>query len=384
MTDTPVSTIDLDAAATASWDAVVVGAGLAGSIAARGLARAGHRVLLVERTGFPRSKVCGCCLSSLATRTLEDIGLGELLDDCGARPLEEVHLFAGPRPARVPIKGVYGLSRETLDARLAAAAVDSGAELLLHVRALVEDDGSVTLVAEGRSITVTASAVILASGLRSHEKLEPARRDRSLVGVGALVPDPQHRHPEGVVGMVIDRDGYVGIAPLEDGRLTIASAVRAKALKASSGSGDVVKRILEKADLDWLVQDTTRFTGVPALHRHRVAVQEDRLLAVGDAAGFVEPITGEGMSWAIATGAAVVPSATALIRRGPAAADWANVYRRLMRRRHLRCSLVGSCIGRPRLVRTAVLASSLMPVLRAPVLSGLLGRFDPSIKGGIA
>ena len=184
--------------------------------------------------------------------------------------------------------------------------------------------------------------------------------------------------------MVIDRDGYVGIAPLEDGRLTIASAVRAKALKASSGSGDVVKRILEKAGMDWLVQDTTRFTGVPALHRHRVAVQEDRLLAVGDAAGFVEPITGEGMSWAIATGAAVVPSATALIRRGPAAADWANVYRRLMRRRHLRCSLVGSRIGRPRLVRTAVLASSLMPVLRAPVLSGLLGRFDPSIKGGIA
>lgn len=380
MSEAPVSTIGLDAIGTDSWDAVVVGAGLAGSITARGLALDGHRVLLVERTGFPRPKVCGCCLSSLATRTLETIGLGDLLHDCGARALNEVHLFAGSRPARVSIKGVFGLSREVLDARLAAAAVDAGAELLLHARATATSDGSVSVLVDGRTVTVRASTVILASGLRSHDRLEPARRDRSLVGVGALVPDPLGLHPDGVVGMVVDKDGYVGIAPLEDGRLTIASAVRADALKRSSGSRDVVTRILAKAGLERLVGETTRFTGVPALRRHRVSVQDNRLLAIGDAAGFVEPITGEGMSWAIATGAAVVPSATAMIRNGPANANWQGVYRRMMRRRHLRCALVGTCIGRPKLVRSAVIASSIMPIVRAPVLSGLLGRFDPLIK----
>ena len=123
---------------------------------------------------------------------------------------------------------------------------------------------------------------------------------------------------------------------------------------------------------------------MPGLHRHRVRVQDGRLLAVGDAAGFVEPITGEGMSWAIATGAAVVSEADVAIRSGPDAARWASVYRRLMRRRHLRCALVGAGIGRPRLVRTALLASSIAPTLRASALSALLGRFDPPLRKELA
>ena len=56
--------------ATHTWDAVVVGAGPAGSMAALGLARAGAAVLLVDRATFPRPKVCGCCLNGAALAAL--------------------------------------------------------------------------------------------------------------------------------------------------------------------------------------------------------------------------------------------------------------------------------------------------------------------------
>ena len=58
------------------YDAVVIGAGPAGGIAALGLARAGRRVLLVDKQRFPRAKVCGCCLNASAVATLREAELG--------------------------------------------------------------------------------------------------------------------------------------------------------------------------------------------------------------------------------------------------------------------------------------------------------------------
>jgi len=242
----------------------------------------------------------------------------------------------------------------------------------------------VTLTCGTSTHELTARTVILAAGLRAHGKSTDSGRRRTLVGVGAVVDPPSGADGSGVVDMVIDRAGYVGVAPLEDGRLTIASALRSDAIRRAAGPRELVRTILATAGLENLVGTETRMTGVPALHRHRVSVQDGRLLAIGDAAGFVEPITGEGMSWALATGAGVVPSADAIIRRGPDAARWDLDYRRMMRTRHLRCSLVGVGIRHPRLVRSALLASNLAPALRAPVLSGLVGRFDPAPEGAPA
>ena len=107
----PTSTLEPHDVERVDWDAVVIGAGLSGSIAARGLARHGHRVLLVERTAFPRPKVCGC-LGRLGRATRLDRPARRPVG--GARPLEEVRLHAGGRPARVPLRDVVGVSREAL------------------------------------------------------------------------------------------------------------------------------------------------------------------------------------------------------------------------------------------------------------------------------
>ena len=374
------STIDLASAGKHDWDVIVVGGGLAGSVSARGLAAAGFRTLLVDRSSYPRPKVCGCCITSLAAETLDSIGLGHVLGNCGARQLSEVHLYAGSTPTAIPIRGVVGLSREALDTQLAREAVEAGASLLLETRADPSSDGQVTLCGGTETVQARARAVVLAAGLRSHQRNTPKRASRTLVGIGAVVPDSGHNYPDGVVRMVIDQNGYVGIAPLEDGRLTIASAIRADAIQRTSPKS-AVEDILKQAKLERLVTQETRFTGVPALKRQRSRVQEGRLLAVGDAAGFVEPITGEGMSWAIATGAAVVRSASSIIEGTARENEWQVAYRRMMPRRHIRCAFVGACIRRPALVRAAIAASSVVPMIRGTVLSGLLGRYDPSIEG---
>ncbi len=121
-------------AAGRAWDAAVVGAGPAGAVAARELARRGRSVLLIDKATFPRWKVCGCCLNGSALDTLAAVGLGDLPARCGAVPLERVRLEAGGRGAELPLPGGVALSREAFDAALVRAAVAAGVAFLPGTR----------------------------------------------------------------------------------------------------------------------------------------------------------------------------------------------------------------------------------------------------------
>ena len=74
-------TLSVTAAAQTQWDAAVIGAGPAGALAACLLARKGKRVLLLDRSPFPREKACGCCLNPIGVKLLQDLGLGTILAD---------------------------------------------------------------------------------------------------------------------------------------------------------------------------------------------------------------------------------------------------------------------------------------------------------------
>lgn len=97
-----------DAAGAATWDALVIGAGPAGALAARQLAQAGVRVLLVERNAFPRWKVCSACLNGQALSVLDAIGLEALVPSLGRDRAEGVP----PEPRRTldvaPLAGRRG------------------------------------------------------------------------------------------------------------------------------------------------------------------------------------------------------------------------------------------------------------------------------------
>src|SRR5690606_7579051 len=111
-----VSTLELSAAEGECWDAVVIGAGPAGSVAAYLLARAGGRVLLIERKPLPRYKVCGACLSSSAVALLNQLGLGTLLENLPQVPLERMLLRRGNAGCVIPLRTHsgpgYAIARE--------------------------------------------------------------------------------------------------------------------------------------------------------------------------------------------------------------------------------------------------------------------------------
>ena len=104
------------------WDVVVVGAGPAGSTAARLLAARNLTVLLVDRAEFPRHKVCGSCLNHAVLQALNGIGEGQTPRQMGAVPLTSIELAGSGRRVRVPLPRGCVLSRSRLDSGLVANA----------------------------------------------------------------------------------------------------------------------------------------------------------------------------------------------------------------------------------------------------------------------
>lgn len=396
------------------WDAVVVGAGPAGSLSALRLARAGLATLLVDKARFPRGKVCGCCLNARALAALDAAGLGDLPARLGARPLRDVQLAAGGRSATLRLAGGVSLSRDALDAALMAAARDAGAIVLTSVHAHVphvprvarapgepgdstrrvllrgaHDATAAASRAASTSLTgafaIEARVIIAADGLGGRllhdgadgeDVASPARDAR--LGAGATLPRAPGYVPEGRVVMACGRGGYVGLVRLEDGRLDAAAALDRGAVRAG-GLGAAVARILREAgiaEVPGLADAPWR--GTPPLTRRARAVAAERLFAAGDAAAFAEPFTGEGIAWALHAAEVLAPLAAQAARAtaaGPWDLRWERAWERTWRRevlaRQRSCRLLARGLRRPGLVSAAVVVLAGWPGLAAPLLRRL-------------
>jgi flavin-dependent dehydrogenase len=366
-----------------SWDVVVVGAGVAGSAAAYSLARAGWTVLLVDKAAFPRWKVCGACLNPGSLATLDAIGLGELSERCGAVPVRQLQLAVQRRRAEIALPGWKVLSRERFDAALAEAACEAGATFwsgtLASVGATEQDTRRVALRRENDAVDVRARLVIAADGLGGRLLAPNNGRDSmpmpgSRVGAGVVAGEAPDFYQAGVIFMAYRPGGYVGLARREDGHLNIAAAFDVDWLRRSHGPGAMVARLLSQvgwppipnlADLPW--------RGTPPLTRQADRPAAERLLAIGDAAGYVEPFTGEGIGWALASGTTVVPFATAAIQHWqPNVAEaWTRWHRHTAPRRQRLCRAIAWLSRQPRLAHAAVAILSRFPGLATPAVRHL-------------
>ena len=304
-----------------TWDAIVVGAGPAGSATALHLARAGHRVLLLDRARFPRDKPCSESLNPGAVAALGRLGPEVTAEVLAARP---AHLagFRVHAPSGVAMLGRYAagdarvasglaLPRRVLDAILVRAAARAGAEVR-------EDTTVLDLARVGRAVvgvesrtprgvreTLHARVVVGADGLRS----VVARR------LGRRVATPPHRvaftaHAAGVAGldavgeMHVGRDGYVGLGPIGDGIATIALVVpvrtaRRRGRELVDGSTDAFVRALDafpalraRVPVGGLVR---RVLATGPFAQWTSPSVADGALLVGDAADFFDPFTGQGL-----------------------------------------------------------------------------------------
>ncbi|MEM6459355.1 MAG: FAD-dependent monooxygenase [Planctomycetota bacterium] len=364
-------------------DAAVIGAGPAGAIAAAGLARRGRRVLLIEKQRFPRPKVCGCCLNANALATLDHAGLGGLTESLGAVPLRQAELFAAGRRARLGLASGVSLSRPALDGALVEAARDAGAEFIDGVSARVQPGGDGHRLRLGDGRTITARVVVVADGLGGSSLadvpgFDVETRPASRIGFGGTSAgtDQADGPARGTIAMACGRAGYLGAVRLEDGQIDFAAAIDAVALKQLGGPAAAARELLRQSGqaIDaWPLDLVTRWRATPALTRHRSRLAGPGLFVVGDAAGYVEPFTGEGMAWALAGGHAVAGYAdrAAAGDRADLAAAWTAAHRRRVRRRQAVCCIVAATLRRPRLTAGVVAVLSCFPHLAGPVTSRL-------------
>lgn len=351
-----VSTLD---AISECYDVVVAGAGIAGATAARLFAARGLHVLLVERDAFPRYKVCGSCLNTRSLGFLEAAGLRGPLEARGAVAIDTALLAARRTTASIPLPGGLAVSRALLDTLLVETACARGARFLpktsVALGTVLGATREVTLTQGNATRTVQARLVIAAGGLQGAlidrtgegaSMVSPAAR----IGVGTVAAHAPASFEPGIIYMACGRRGYAGLVRVEAEQLAIAAALDRDFVRSEGGPGPAVARLLAESALS-APPDFAGLTwkGTPPLTRRATRLAAERVLVTGDAGGYVEPFTGEGMAWAFAS----AHEADALLD-GELDVDWRALgavwersRRSTMRRQRLLCRALARTLRSP-------------------------------------
>ncbi len=391
-----------------TWDVVVIGAGPAGSVAARQLARRGKRVLLVDRKKFPRDKVCGACLNRRAQSVLHAIGLDSLLASPRIAAPHRFQLRAGGRRIGLPLDGMLAVRRSWLDEQLVEAAKRAGATFVERTegRVVGAPPGEPQHDPSGRTVVlrpvgtsspcaarrITTSLVLAADGLGN-----PSCRDlhhpgglteqvdsASLIGLGACFVSSDSSYEHGTIYMGVGPHGYVGAVRLAGGELNVGAAVDPQWARRIGAPHQIADRLFRQCGFPVPTElYDAPWRGTPRLTRQARPVARHGVFLIGDAAGYVEPFTGEGIAAALATGAAVVPFAMEALMGNSrrAALGWQARHRQLVTNRSRWCRRLAWMLRKPYRCRLPMRLLACWPRLSAPIIRHLQRSVAPAELG---
>lgn len=355
------------------WDVVVVGGGPAGAACAAAVRQAAPtaRVLVLDRADFPRDKVCGDGIAPEAFDVLEDLGIDRGVLTTGYPAVARLRLRspggatverAMPRPAHV-------VPRTVFDDRLLTAALADGAEFRRHnVHRLVVHPAQVDV--DG---LFSASVVVGADGAESVVRrlvgIPPNRGTQTAIAIRGYAAEPAGLGGVQLITTTEQRwPAYAWSFPLGDGL-------------ANVGYGELVSAEVTRAALLAGLDRLLPRVEPVGLKAHRLPLStgrprqpDGRVLLAGDAASLINPLTGEGIFYAVLSGALAGRAAV----RG---AEAGRAYRRALRQRlsrHLRHSSTAARLSTwPRLMDAAFRAAAGNPrvfddVVRLGLADGLL------------
>lgn len=323
------STISLGAPETdQDADVIVVGAGPGGSAAATFLARQGLDVLLLEKSEFPREKVCGDGLTPRAVRMMVRLGI-DTSAQAGWRHNKGLRIYGGrvksldmawPQLKDFPDYGLV-CPRSTFDDLLAGVAAEAGARVHTGVRVtgpiVHERSHRVQGVTDAQGRSYRAPVVVAADGNSARLAVKVGREHDPKRPMGVAVrsyyTSPKDEMDwiesylelwDGEPGKSNLLPGYGWAFPLGDGTVNVGLGM----LNTSSAFGktdyrDLMRRWLAATPEEWGFRESNRLepirgAALPMAH-NRKPLYRDGLLLIGDAAGMVSPFNGEGISYAM-------------------------------------------------------------------------------------
>jgi flavin-dependent dehydrogenase len=370
-------------------DAVVIGGGPAGATTALLLARAGWSVAVVERSTFPRPKVCGEFLSAASLPLLRGLGVAHAFLDLAGPEVRRVGLFArnGSVTAHMPRlpdeRHGWGraLSREHLDTLLLEAAAGEGAEIFQNRTVTGIQDGLErtthrvqTVCGHTRRETVLDARIVIAahgSWDAGHLPTQPDRRQArasDLFGFKARFLNTAL--PSGLMPLLTFPGGYGGMVHSDHERVSLSCCIRRDQLERcrlrdhSVSAGRAVlahiiatcppaRDVLEDATLEfeWRSAGPIR-PGIRSTSR-------DGIFLAGNAAGEAHPVVAEGISMAMQSGLALARALISAPDTTGARRAYAAEWRRMFAPRIYAAAIIAHWAMRPRAV------AAVLPLLRA-------------------
>lgn len=293
------------------YDIAIVGGGLAGLSTSIQLSKKGYRIIVFEKDSYPSHKVCGEYVSLESWNFLTSLGL----------PLEELNLpiiqtllLTAPNgktlTAKLPLGG-FGVSRFLLDSSLAQIAINNGVTILQNTKV---DDVHLSdhYIISHSGQTTTARLCCIAHGKRSNLDVKWNRpfvqdqnaRLNNYVGIKYHVKTDWQPN---VIGLHNFQNGYCGVSKIEDDKYCLCYMTKAENLKLSGGN---IERMQEKI-LFKNPHLKTLFTNAEVVESFPITISqisfsnksktENSMLMLGDAAGMITPLCGNGMSIALHT-----------------------------------------------------------------------------------
>jgi flavin-dependent dehydrogenase len=351
-------------------DVAIVGGGPSGAVLAARLAARGHEVVVLERSPEYRWRACGVFSSPAAVEALRDAGLDEATLATVARPVPGMRVETS---SGTTFRLTYGddgslaapavsFDRAALDPALLELARRAGADVRLGVGVTRVEHGRIVTRGPSGEAVVEARVTVGADGIRSTVALSfgvarpPRLGDR--VGLTFHVADPGPPGPRDG-RMIVFRDGYVGLAPIPGGFVNVGVvlgrlwAARLRSDGAERTVAAVFQAIPPASDdsVDWLAAERCDAIEGAAPLGYRVARRSGPgWLLVGDAAGFLDPFTGEGLHRALVSARL---AAAAIERHLAGDADGLDAYERGMtarfRSKDVLSLLVQAFLARPAL-----------------------------------
>jgi 2-polyprenyl-6-methoxyphenol hydroxylase-like FAD-dependent oxidoreductase len=372
------------------FDAVVIGGGPAGSLTALRLARAGWGVGLIEKGPRHRHKTCGHCLHARSFQALERAGV-----------LHQIRASAVGSTATVVVRDEVSrcvrshfanandlnrglvISRQTLDQLLIDRAAELGAEVFQESMArLVLTEKPCAMVAvrsDGKSFRVRTPLVIGADGVgsgvaRAAGLASPESAGRNFgCSFSMAMHAAAEEIPAQTIAMFLAADGYLGVVRESNCRLHVAMRIGAAGTPDRRNPLGFVHAVawrfpvLQAMGMHCLSRDHVHnFCAVGPIPWRPRRLANPRVALVGDAAGYIEPFTGEGMTWALTSAETLC---NVLETCGPGRWDAACIeeyvdsWKREVGRRHWLCRAVATALASRRITGLCMRAAGRVPAM---------------------